>query len=132
MDAARFWGSAENQAPGRLLLRIELKDVTLIDLTSPVVLSEISADATVFGATYTVTHRWAAALAAHPCRPDGLLYGSRFRPGRPCLALFEHQERLPGFSVSATEVDAKEAERLFLEFLRLPEVGGVLLPPAPA
>ncbi len=60
----------------------------LVDLTGPG-LSQLGLDARFISGRYDPCGAWADAFQAHPSRPSGILYPSRFDPSQACLALFE-------------------------------------------
>jgi len=55
--------------------------------------------------TYRVTQAWSRALWAHPDRPDGLRYRSRFDDDQHCVALFDRAAQALRFTVSAPLVN---------------------------
>lgn len=63
-------------------------EVSLVDLTGPG-LSQLGLDARMVSGGYEACGSWADALHAHPTRPGGILYPSRFDPSERCVALFE-------------------------------------------
>ena len=69
------------------------EDLRVFDATNPSALRKISADGSTFGAAYTFTQRWAAALMSHPDAPDGIVYPSRLNSPDRCLALFEKKAK---------------------------------------
>jgi RES domain len=60
----------------------------VLDATNPRTLNLLSAPAGTFSGPYPVCQAWAAAIAGHPARPDGILYLSARQQGGRCLALF--------------------------------------------
>jgi hypothetical protein len=60
----------------------------ILDATNPRTLNLLSAPAGTFSSPYPVCQAWAAGLARHPARADGILYLSARQQGGLCLALF--------------------------------------------
>lgn len=63
------------------------RPVALVDLTGPT-LRRIGADSRLVAGDHERSRAWAAAIWAHPARPDGILYRSRLDPSRQNMALF--------------------------------------------
>jgi len=70
-------------APGRLK-----RTVAVFDATSAKQLKIVGAPTSTFSSDYGNCQAWAAALAAHPQKPEGILYPSARTLGNQCLALF--------------------------------------------
>ncbi|MBK8208598.1 MAG: RES family NAD+ phosphorylase [Rhodospirillales bacterium] len=71
------------------LARIELlQPLTLVALHGQG-LSSVSATASAVNGPYASSRLWSAALHAHPQRPDGLCWRSRFDDSLFCVALFD-------------------------------------------
>lgn len=87
----RLRGQALEAALVRMmaLVRLELlRPLALVALHSPG-LAQIAATAAVANGPYSTSRQWAAALFAHPQRPDGLCWRSRFDDSLFCVALFD-------------------------------------------
>lgn len=59
----------------------------LVDFAGPG-LNALGTDNGVNTGPYTISRAWAAALHAHPAKPDGILYVSRHNPAHRCIAMF--------------------------------------------
>lgn len=71
------------------LVRLELlRPLALVALHGSG-LAQIAATAAVAHGPYSTSRPWAAALFAHPQRPDGLCWRSRFDDSLFCTALFD-------------------------------------------
>ena len=70
------------------------RPLRLVDLSSGTALKRLSAlaDSRLADGAHEVSQRWAAALWAHPERPDGLLYRARNAPDHRSIALFDRAE----------------------------------------
>jgi hypothetical protein len=88
------------RSPRRPITTGELKDralsqlkpvrpLRLVDLTESGALLRIGADARLFSGPHHASRLWSAALHAHGCKADGLLYPSRLDPQRHNIALFK-------------------------------------------
>lgn len=59
----------------------------LVDFAGPG-LNALGTDNSVNTGAYAISRAWAAALHAHPSKPDGILYVSRHNPAHRCIAIF--------------------------------------------
>jgi hypothetical protein len=64
------------------------RSLRVVDLTGPG-LARLGADSRLVTGDYPVAQRWSLALWAHPVRPDGLVWRSRFDPSRTCVAIYD-------------------------------------------
>lgn len=71
-------------APGRLK-----RTVAVFDATSEKELKKVGAPTSTFSSDYGNCQAWAAALAAHPQKPEGVLYPSARTLGNRCVAVFK-------------------------------------------
>jgi len=108
-----FWDDLATRPPderriGRAKLNARrLRRVTpkrtlrVLDATNPRTLNLLSAPAGTFAGPYPVCQAWAAAIARHASRPDGILYLSARQQGGLCLALFGARVDCAGLAFGA-------------------------------
>jgi hypothetical protein len=82
---------ASGQLRSRALSKIRMKDdLRLIDLVSSGGLTLVGAEGSLTSGTgYRNSQRCSQALRAHPAKPDGIYYRSRFDPSLLAYALFD-------------------------------------------
>lgn len=68
------------------------RDFKFVDLTGEG-LTWLEADGRLFTGSYHIAQKWALALFAHPSRPDGLYYRSRYDPSRLAVTVYSRQEQ---------------------------------------
>ncbi len=79
----------EAELLGRGLARIVVRrSLRLVDLSGEG-LARVGADGRLCTGDYATAQRWALAIWAHPERPDGLAWRSRFDPSRRCVAIYD-------------------------------------------
>jgi hypothetical protein len=85
-DQRRIAGAKLDQ---RAVCRVTLqRDVPVFDATDGKSLRTVSAPTATFSGAYEVCQVWAAALFAHPRRPEGIHYRSARSASGACTALF--------------------------------------------
>ncbi len=73
----------------RAMAMLELtEDLRFIDLFSTGGLTRIGADGRLFTGSYKIAQHWSAALRAHPSKPDGIRYPSRYDHARVAYAIY--------------------------------------------
>jgi hypothetical protein len=95
-----FWDDVVTRPPGdRRISKKKLQErqvcaatikrrLRIFNATHPGALKAVSAPSPTFSGGYAQCQAWAAALLAHPSRPDGILYESARSKRAQCLALF--------------------------------------------